>query len=139
MSTKNTAGQVIWKDRKHFMWFPWSFTRYSADKNRLYEDVGLLNTRHDEVLLYRVVDISMTRSLAQKIFGTGTITLHTKVDTSPDIHLRNIKNCAEVNRLFSDMIEEARKQRQVVGKEFFGSQSHVHDGDDDMDDSDFDL
>ena len=69
---------TVWKDRKHFMWFPWSFTRYSADKNRLYEDVGLLNTRHDEVLLYRVVDISMTRSLAQKIFGTGTITLHTK-------------------------------------------------------------
>jgi len=20
---------IVWQDRKHFLWFPWSFTRYS--------------------------------------------------------------------------------------------------------------
>ncbi|MGI5894297.1 MAG: PH domain-containing protein [Candidatus Merdivicinus sp.] len=120
---------ILWKDRKHFMWFPWSFTRYTLDQSRLYLDIGLLNTKHDEVLLYRVVDISMTRSLAQRIFGTGSITLYTKVDISGEIHLKNIKNPDKVNRMLSNLIEQARNKKQVVGKEFY---SDEHDCDHDF-------
>ncbi len=110
---------ILWKDRKHFLWFPWSFTRYTLDENRLYVDTGLLNTRHEETLLYRIVDISMQRSLAQRIFGTGTIILYTKVDVSGEIHLKNIKQTEDVNRLLSDLIEKARDKKRVVGKEFY--------------------
>lgn len=125
--SKSPESTFIWKDRKHFMWFPWSFTKYSLDQDRLYEDRGLLNTKHDEVLLYRIVDITMTRTLGQKIFGTGTIVLCTKVDTSKDVKLINIKNCRNVNRMLSDMIEQARSKKRVVGKEFYGSGGHAHD------------
>ena len=110
---------ILWKDRKHSLWFPWSFTRYTLDENRLYVDTGLLNTRHEETLLYRIVDISMQRSLAQRIFGTGTIILYTKVDVSGEIHLKNIKQTEDVNRLLSDLIEKARDKKRVVGKEFY--------------------
>ena len=123
-----TAPPILWKDRKHFLWFPWSFTKYSLDENRLYVATGLLNTRHEETLLYRIVDISMRRSLAQRIFGTGCIVLYTKVDVSGEIHLKNIKNVETVNRMLSDLIEKARSQQRVVGKEFYDSDAD-YDGD----------
>ena len=123
---------ILWKDRKHFLWFPWSFTRYSLDCDRLYTDVGLLTTRHDEALLYRIVDLSLTRTLGQRICGTGTVTLHTRVDVSGQIILKNIKKPEEVNRLLSDLIEKARSRRQVVGKEFY-SHDHDLDGDGEID------
>ena len=61
----------------------------------------------------------MHRSLAQRIFGTGTIILYTKVDVSGEIHLKNIKQTEDVNRLLSDLIEKARDKKRVVGKEFY--------------------
>ena len=26
---------VVWKDRKHHLWFPWSFTKYYIEDDRL--------------------------------------------------------------------------------------------------------
>ena len=120
---------TIWKDRKHFMWFPFSFTKYEVKNDRLYEQEGLFNTHYDEVLLYRIVDLCLTRSFAQKIFGTGTIILCTKADSDKEIYLKNIKNPIQVKELLSKTIEEVRDNRKVVGKEFFNS----NDIDDDMD------
>ena len=44
-------------------------------------ETGLLNSKFDEILLYRVRDISLTISLGQRLFGTGTINA-TKAVTS---------------------------------------------------------
>lgn len=27
---------LVWKDRKHWMWFPFSFTKYRVENDRLY-------------------------------------------------------------------------------------------------------
>lgn len=91
---------------------------------------ALFNTKHEEVLLYRIVDISMSRSLAQRIFGTGCIVLYAKVDVSAEIHLKNIKSTETVNRMLSDLIEKARNKKRVVGKEFYSSDGLSEDGDD---------
>lgn len=117
---KNTE-EPVWKDRKHFMWFPFSFTKYSVRKGRLFIDRGFFNTVQDQTLLYRIVDIQMRRSLAQRIFGTGTVVLVTKADINKEILLENIKCPQQVNDMLSDMIEEMRRQRNVVGREFYGN------------------
>ena len=124
---KNT----VWKDRKHFMWFPISFTKYEIKNERLYQETGLFNTHYDELLLYRITDLCLKRSLAQKIFGTGTIVLSTKADSDKEVLLKNVKNPKEVKDLISHLVEEARDRKKVVGKEFFDDSS------DDLDD--FDL
>lgn len=118
---------VIWRDRRHVMWFPFSFTVYELKKDRLYEKRGLLNTSYEELLLYRIVDLSLSRSLAQRIYGTGTIILKCKGDSSSEIRLENIRRPLEVKEMFSELIEEARMKQRVVGKEFY---SHDHYGDD---------
>ena len=126
---------VLWKDRKHFMWFPFSFTKYEVRNNRLYTQRGLLSTTYDEVLLYRILDITMTQTLAQKIFGTGTLLVCAKANRDGDVLLENIKQPRMVNDLLSELVEKARYQKRVVVKEFYGPEGHVsHDMD--PDDSD---
>lgn len=123
---------ILWKDRKHFMWFPFSFTKYEVSDGRLYIQRGLLKTVYEETLLYRIVDISMEQTLAQKLFGTGDIVLCVKVDKSTEIVLKNIKHPLQVKRQLSQLVEHERTEKRVVGNEFFGNrdQMHVHfDGD----------
>ena len=67
---------VLWKDRKRICGLPITFTKYRLEGERLYVTKGLLRTVEDETLLYRVLDISLERTLADKIFGVGTIVLH---------------------------------------------------------------
>lgn len=110
---------IVWQDRKHFMWFPISFTKYEIKNERLYQETGLFNTHYDELLLYRITDLCLQRNLLQKIFGTGTIILYTKADSEREIYLKNIKNAKEVKELVSKLVEEARDKKKVIGKEFF--------------------
>ncbi len=119
--------KVIWQDRKHFMWFPFSFTKYQIKNERLYQETGLISTHYDELLLYRITDLCLQRNLTQKIFGTGTIILYTKADSSKEIHLKNIKNANEVKHLISSLVEEARDKKKIVGKEFFDDSYSLND------------
>lgn len=122
---------ILWKDRKHHLWFPISFTSYFIENDRLMIKTGFLSTQMEETLLYRIVDLTCRQSLWGKLFGTGDVILKTKVDTTPEIVLKNIGNPFHVRTLISDAVEESRQKRNVVGKEFYGS-GHGHvdmDGD----------
>lgn len=127
--------KTVWKDRKHFMWFPFSFTTYELKNDRLYEETGFFSTSSDELLLYRVVDLTMKQTLAQKLYGTGTLILKCRVDSNPEIRLENIRHPRQVKELLSDMIEEARARHRVVGREFYGD-TYYMDESDDMEDDD---
>ncbi len=117
--------RIVWKDRKHHLWFPISFTKYVVDSTRLYISSGFFNSREDECLLYRVMDLTLSRNLWQKIFGTGTIEMNTKDRSTPIIRLVNIKNPKEVKTLLSDRIEEERVRNRVVGRDMYGSSAHI--------------
>lgn len=122
----NEESKIIWQDRKHHLWFPWSFTKYYIENERLMVQSGLFNTTLEETLLYRVVDITLKQSLGGKLFGTGNLIIKAKVDSTPVIVLENISNPAKVRTMLSDMVEEVRQSRNVVGKEFYGSRSQDH-------------
>ena len=110
----------LWKDRKHYLWFPFSFTKYRVQNDRLYKEVGLFTTVSDEILLYRIIDMSVVRTFAQKIFGTGTIKVFTRMNSEKIVLLENIKHPKEVKEFLSRIVEADRVKRNVVGKEFFG-------------------
>ncbi len=111
----------IWKDRKHILWFPFTFTKYCVKNDRLYIDKGFFNSVSEELLLYRVIDITLTRSLGQKLCGTGTIQLAAKGDRDMVIHLENIKRPKVVKEMLSSLIESVRYEKNVIGSELFGA------------------
>ena len=110
---------ILWYDRKRILWFPFTFTKYWIKNGRLYIQEGLFSTKYDELLLYRIIDISLERTLSQKIFGTGTIILSTRADNDKVLKITNITNSEKVKDLLSELVEEARNKKKVNGKEFF--------------------
>ena len=121
--------QYIWKDRKRFLGMPLSFTRYSMTEDRLFISVGLLNIKDDEILLYRVRDIDTSRSLWQRLFGVGTVTVISSDKTMPTMVLKNVKDPVFVKELIHKQVEEMKLRRRVRVGEIMGEM----DNDDDLD------
>jgi len=113
--------EILWKDRKRYLGLPISFTVYSLDNNRLYVKRGFLNSVIDELLLYRVLDVKLSRSLGQKIFGVGTIILSTADQTNPTLTIKNVRHSDRTRRLLSNIVERERNEKRIMGKEMYGS------------------
>lgn len=124
----------IWTDRKRFMGMPLSFTRYAMSDDRLFVSIGFLSIKDDEILLYRVRDINTSRSLWQRLFGVGSVTVISSDKTLPNLVLKNIKNPMHVKELLHQQVEEMKIKRRVrVGEIMTGG------FDDDGNDDDLDL
>lgn len=123
----------LWSDRKR-LWcgLPWTFTKYSFDEERFFICTGFLNQREDEVRLYRIVDLSLTRSFLQRIFGLGTIHVKSTDRFSGEFSVVNIKNSIEVKEQLSELVEKNREKKHVVSREYMST----HDMDEDFEDND---
>lgn len=133
----NTGIQYIWKDRKRHFGLPLSFTRYALSEDRLFTSVGFFNIQDDEILLYRVRDINTSRTLGQRIFGVGTVTVMSSDKTTPSLMLKNIKNPMEVKELLHKQVEEMKIRRRVRVGEIMTTNADASD-DDEADDDDLD-
>ena len=111
----------LWKDRRRRMGMPLSFTRYALSEDRLFLSVGFFSVKDDELLLYRVRDITTRRSLWQRLFGMGTVTIISTDKSQPTLVLKNIKRPLEVKELIHQQVEEMKLQRRVRVGEIMGS------------------
>lgn len=133
--------QYVWQDRKRHLGMPLSFTRYMLSEDRLFLSEGFLNIRDDEILLYRVRDISLSRNLWQRLFGVGTILVDSSDKTRPQLILKNIKNPVVVKEQLHKAVEDMKIQRRVrIGEIMSGGDGHdcCHDHSDREDDLDDD-
>lgn len=105
--------ELVWKDRKRILGMPVTFTKYSMSKDRLFLETGLLNMNQEEILLYRVRDISLHISLWQRLFGVGTIIVKSSDQTIPELHIENIKNPRIVKEQIHAHVEEMKISRQM--------------------------
>jgi len=114
---------VIWQDRKRILGMPISFTRYILEEDRLILDEGLLKSVENEIMLYRIQDITLIRTLGAKILGVGTLELRSSDKTHPVLYLKNIKDAAKVKRTLSENVERERDRRRVGTHEFIGDEA----------------
>ena len=101
----------IWHDRKRILGMPISFTRYALSEDRLFLRRGLLNVRHDEIVLYRVRDLRVSVSLWQRIFGVGSVVSTDK--SIPELTLKNIRQPNEVKELIHEHVEKMKIERRM--------------------------
>ena len=121
----------LWQDKKRTLFgLPWSFTNYSLTEERFFIEKGFLNKREDEVRLYRIMDVSLTRTMGQRLFGVGTIHCCTADKTMGDFDIVSVKNPKEVKELMSEMIEKERMKKRVVNRENMYHQDDFDDDDD---------
>lgn len=125
--------EYIWKDRKRFMGMPLTFTRYAISEDRLFLSQGFFSIKDEEVLLYRVRDINTSRTLWQRIFGTGTIHVISADKSMPTLEMKNIKNPLEVKELLHEKVEEMKIRRRVRLGEVITDHECDHEDDSDLD------
>lgn len=110
----------LWKDRKRYLGLPLSFTRFRLSDDRVFCEKGFLNIHEEEVLLYRVRDLELHMSLGQRIFGVGTVCIHSSDKTNPHLELQNVKHPREVKELLYRTVEAAKDRRGIRPTELMG-------------------
>ena len=126
--------EIKWKDRKRIIFgLPWSFTRYRLTDDKLIVSTGLFSINEEEIRLYRIMDVTLKRSLGERLWGLGTIHLCSSDKTTPEIDIKRVRQSADVKEMLSDMVEVARKKNRVSAREFMLGD----DMDEDMDEGDF--
>jgi uncharacterized membrane protein YdbT with pleckstrin-like domain len=117
----------IWKDRKRpILGLPLSFTKYKLTDEKFIIEKGFLNITQEEVRLYRIMDLRVKCTLAQRLFNVGTIYCCSSDKTTPEFDIKDVKNPMEVKELISKKVEEERQRKRVGTREYM-----VTDSDDD--------
>ena len=124
--------EYIWKDRKRIWGMPITFTRYRLSADRLFCEKGFLNIKEEEVLLYRVRDLELKMSLGQRLFGVGTVCVHSSDKTTEHLDLINVKQPREVKELIHESVEKAKDQRRMRTMEVMGQGGETDVIDDEM-------
>lgn len=118
------SGDIIICERKRWLLFgiPWTFTKFSLTPKRVIIEEGLLNSKENEILLYRIIDMELSRTLIQKIFKLGTIVVKSKDASHPILYIKNIKHSREFRNCLADAIEKERMRMRVRQNEVYDPQ-----------------
>ena len=121
---------TVWSDRKHTLFgLPWSFTKYILTDEKLLIVKGLIRQTEEEIRLYRIFDLSLVRSLRDRIDRVGTIHCCSGDKSCPEVDIKRIRNPREVKEMFSDLVEKQKIARGVSVREEMGHTiDHDHDG-----------
>ena len=125
---KKISNDVVWQDRKRTLFgLPWSFTRYFITNEKVLIDIGFLSRTEEEIRLYRITDVTLSRSLGERIFKLGTIHCCSGDKSTPEFDIKRIKNSREIKDMLSDLVEKSRNERRVAIREFVDNDSEHDD------------
>jgi len=102
------------KKRVKFFGLPLSFTKYTVTEEKLTITSGFLSITEDDAFMYKIQDVRLTRSLAERIFKLGTIICYTGDTTHPELVLYHIRHSGEIKDFIMQSSEESRRKRRSL-------------------------
>jgi len=119
--------QYVWQDRKRIIFgLPWSFAKYTLTDEKLIIETGMLRRNEEEVRLYRIMDVTLQRSLRDRIWGLGTIHCCSADKSTPEFDIKRIREPKKVRDMLSDMVEQQRELKRVSSREFMDDDVQDH-------------
>ena len=120
ISSPSDAKTMLWTGKKNtFFGQPWTFTRYTLFTDRFMVSRGFLTRHQEELRLYRIKDVVLRQSLLQRLFGLGTLTIHSTDASTARFQLVNIKQSERIAKLISDSAEAERMSKGLTMMECF--------------------
>ncbi len=107
---------MAYKEKKRWVFFglPWTFTTYTVSDEIITVNSGLLKHVENDCYLYKVVDVRLEMSLAERIFGLGTVHCFSGDLTNPDLRLLHIRRAKEIKDYILKQSEEERIKRKTL-------------------------
>lgn len=104
------------KERKRwvFLGLPFTFTKYTVKDDMITVNSGLIRTEENDCYMYKVQDVKHTATLAEKMFGLGTVICFTGDTTDPKLYITHIKNSKAIKDFILQASEEARMKRRTM-------------------------
>lgn len=120
-------------EQKRWLFFglPFSFTKYYIKENMITIDSGFFRKVENDCYMYKVQDVELVTSLAERIFGLGTVILYTGDTTHPKLILEHIKNAKEIKNYILEASEQARMKRRTLNTLDIGAGADMDDADPD--------
>lgn len=91
----------------------WLATSYTISTRRVVVQGGVLVRRRNELLHSRGYDVSLTRTLLQRVFGSGDVTVGTGPDRS--LVLADVTSAPLVQSALNDLVERAGNGSSAFG------------------------
>ncbi len=113
--------EFVERKRWVFLGLPFTFTKYTVKEELITIDSGLLKTTQNDCYMYKVQDVELTVTLAERLFGLGTIKCYTGDTTNPILLIEHIKNAKAIKDYILEYSEKARLKRRTLNTLDIGS------------------
>ncbi len=110
--------KVLWSGYKRFLRFKNPFTKYTLTNRALYIESGFLRYSFSEVRLFRICDISVSKTIPERIFGTGSLIVMSADKSTPMLRVGSILGVGELKMLISEQVDFERSRQGVRMGEF---------------------
>ncbi len=122
----------LMRERKRwgFLGLPWTFTKYILTSKKIIIQKGFFRSVENEILMYRVIDMTLSRTLFQKMFGLGTLVVYSHDKTTPELEVKNIKHIREFKEVLSEAVEKDRMRMKMRQSEIVDGLHDFGDHDD---------
>ncbi|MDE7232973.1 MAG: PH domain-containing protein [Lachnospiraceae bacterium] len=111
---QENAKEYVERKRWLFFGLPFTFTKYTINERVITINEGLLSSKENDCYLYKIQDVELRTSLAERLSGLGTVVCYTGDTTHPQLFLEHIKHAKEVKNYILYASEAARRKRRTL-------------------------
>ncbi len=109
------AAPILWIA---WVWIGTRSESFTLTTERLRMKKGVLNQVFDEVELYRVKDVTLSRSVLQRMLGLGSVTMLTSDRGQENISIDSVRNSEELREHLRKQVEIIRDRKRVREVDF---------------------
>lgn len=106
--------EFVERKRWLFLGLPFTFTKYTVNEEVITINSGFLSTKENDCYLYKVQDVELITTLAERLVGVGTIACYTGDNTHPQLFITHVKHAKEIKDFILHASEKARRKRRTM-------------------------